>query len=202
MKNNRNISFKPKLLHIDEVGIERVKKEIKEGTASFELFVSDIARFSDLPITLKIKKKLLDCDWEFVMEIFRREFPFPKASDNFNLKAIGLDLDGLRRGFIRSNRLWKKYPYNLSDDGKLFIENMEELPDIKRYIFQTLSSKQNEALACAQNLKVCLEEMEEKGLLNIYNKSDIGNITSILAYGLDKKGELNFMPVWNKIREL
>ncbi len=95
-----------------------------------------------------------------VKEIIREGFQFPKATEQFNLDAQGINLD-------RLNSL-----SNIQNDGhKYLIEKSMVLPDPKHLKnleeqskVYTKNEKQNKALAIAENIKQSANDLIELGI--------------------------------------
>src|SRR5690554_5674075 len=86
----------PVLVRIDKVSIENTKNALQTKTDSLNKFIQLSETTLKATFTDKEKINLKDNGLTFIDEWIKPKFKFPEADYEFNLKALGLNIEPLR----------------------------------------------------------------------------------------------------------
>jgi len=124
---------------------------------------------------INYKLKLKENGSEFLTEFFKSKFLIPGATDEFNLKALNVDLPEL----LTHNKKGQWSPYNLKLNKQGLFEldgDPEQLQNCHTYVE---SEKQAEALKLAEDISELLNKACDMGYLkgeSIYLVKDMGDL--------------------------
>lgn len=168
------------LLHTDEKKILEINNDAKRYAKALNSVINYAEKVCDTKFTKEQKDNIRDNGIYGVYDYYRPHFPFPNASIDFNLQAMGVSLSPLIEFMSRiENRPnWRGLPIELTDSG--FYELIAEPNRAKLYYTYTQNDKQIEAYNLALKITDLINKAIDKGFIsnNIVHKiRDFGIIT-------------------------
>lgn len=154
--------YKGKLIYDDteksRATIESLEASAKQATENIER----VEKTTGLTFTLEEKKRLVSEGETPIMNRLREKFPFPNADDSFNLKAMGLELTGIKQPLAQLPYGFKHNGFYFDGKGAVKIEEskIDEIKVKNRYY--TKSPKQDEVFEMAESLAAYLNENMDK----------------------------------------
>lgn len=195
-------NFKPQFLFKDDIAMQKEEAKVIKGAKKLNDFIKRVE--STLALTLtNDKKEAIHADGlKPIYDDLKSNYPFPKASREFNLQALGLDLRALKRFYMSYNSVWSGYDYQLNKDG-IFEPTKETLKNANdRHIYYTTNNNQNLALKLAKELELMFSNVDDAGHLKKYNRNIIEDVTGLLEYSFDENKQLRIQPDFHYIRNL
>ncbi|HUH26657.1 hypothetical protein [Gelidibacter sp.] len=195
-------NFKPQFLFKDDVAMTKEETKVINGAKKLNDFINQIESTLSLTLTNREKEAIQANGLKPIYDDLKTKFPFPNASNEFNLQALGIDLKPLERLYIRSSAMWCDYNYQLNKEG-VFEATKEALKNaIDRHIYYTTNDNQNLALKLAKELELMFSNVETAGHLKKYNRNIIEEVTGLLEYSFDKNKQLRIQPDFYYIKNL
>lgn len=195
-------NFKPQFLFKDDVAMQKEKAKVIKGANKLNDFIKLIESTLTLTLTNDKKEAIHASGLKPIYDDLKSNYPFPKASREFNLQALGLDIRALERFYMKYNSTWSNYDYQLNKNG-IFEPTDEAINHaVERHIYYTVSEKQNEALKLARELELMFSNVETSGHLKKYNRNIIEDVTGLLEYSFDENKQLRIQPDFHYIRNL
>jgi hypothetical protein len=191
--------FKPVLIFTDEERTEKNLKQAENNCNQINEKLKSAIKYLGVEVSEKEQLEILENGVNSFLEIFRKQFQFPKATDDFNVKALGKEanfeqakkeVSGIDILFKSYGIVFKNGIVEISEPGKIAIEE-----NSKSY---TQNEKQNEVYDFAVDICKKLNEAHTLGFIDNSNKYQIENNFNILkipVYGQDK----SFIPNKNEI---
>lgn len=195
-------NFKPQFLFKDDVAMQKEKAKVIKGANKLNDFIKLIESTLTLTLTNDKKEAIHASGLKPIYDDLKSNYPFPKASREFNLQALGLDLRALEKFYMKYNSTWSDYDYQLNKDG-IFEPTKETLKTANdRHTYYTTNDNQNLALKLAKELELMFSNVETSGHLKKYNRNLIEDVTGLLEYSFDENKQLRIQPDFHYIRNL
>lgn len=180
------MSKKKILVHENKSRIQQLEKDLITATERVNEFARITAQVINRDLTDKELTEMIHSGKNFALNELKKDFPFPKAEDDFNLNAMGLiaDFRQLER-FERTNaKLWQQFDFT-AKNGKFGPEKVQPVIEAERYYADT--KEKQEVLEFAQEL---VEVWGKAKRLNIDPiLRDFVGAFSPLIYGFKPTGE-------------
>ena len=171
------------ILKQDLKAIEKAKDAVKRNADKLNTFIRMAERDLKTTFTPAQKKNINEEGIEFINSLVRSKYKFPDANQDFNEKALGMNLVPLRK-YYRANHLsWEKYSQKLTKDGVFVPVEVDGLPEVKRHTQYVENKKQEIALKQAKQLAKVLNRMQENEFITPYgHASEIEVVTKIVTW--------------------
>ena len=153
--------MKKVILTTNEHAIQEVHARANTAKKLLNQFIQKAEAEAKVKFSNEDKIQLKDNGSDFLTEYFKSKFPIPGATDEFNLQALNVDLNGL----LKHNRkdLWQAYNFKLTKNGFELEGEPEQLKDCYTYVE---TEKQAEALKLAEDLSKLLNKASDLGYLS------------------------------------
>ena len=186
----KKTEFKPILLHKDEKRIQNSLKQADENAEKLNAALEEALQFVDDNLTDSGKEALLKDGFKHAMELVRKNYQFPKADDDFNLKSIGKDPEPAKRALLSAPAWFSGFKYAVKG-GKVILsaEGREEI--VQRCCSYTEHEKQNEVYNDAKGICEVLNKAYVKGYIKADNQTPIQNGIALVKF---VGGESPFIP--------
>ena len=195
-------NFKPQFLFKDDVAMKKEETKVINGAKKLNDFIKQVESTLTLTLTNDKKEAIQANGLAPIYEDLKSNYPFPKASKEFNLQALGLDLRALEKFYMNYNSVWSAYNYQLNKDG-IFEPTKETLKNANdRHIYYTTNDNQNLALKLAKELELMFSNVDDAGHLKKYNRNLIEDVTGLLEYSFDENKQLRIQPDYYYIRNI
>ncbi|TXE18582.1 hypothetical protein ES692_05940 [Psychroserpens burtonensis] len=192
-------AFKPIFLFREDNKILRVKERIIRGANLLNKFIDETETALKLKLTDNEKIEIKDKGIRAIENRLKESFPFEKATLEFNLQALGLDIKPLQEFYAKNEALWSSFNYDLLDDLFKPVE-FEQYNQIKALSHYTTNIAQNELLSTAKKLSKTFDSLHDANLVNPDASGEIANITNLLiAKYID--GKVKIVPNLEFIRK-
>lgn len=180
MKTKKNLVFENKLR------INQLEKDLATATERLNEFARITAKVIGRDMTDDDLTELQHSGKNFALNELKKDFPFPKAEDEFNLNAMGLIGDFKQLGrFERTHaKEWQQFEFK-AKKGKFEPEKVQRIIEAERFYADT--EEKQEILEFAHELVVVWERARK---LNIYSGArDFASAFSPLIYSVKPTGE-------------
>lgn len=182
------------ILKQDLKAIEQAKLAIARNANKLNIFIEMAERELRTSFTTAEKINIREEGIEFINRIVKSRYHFPDASQEFNEKALGLNLKPLRAYYTSNHLLWERYYQEINKDGLFAPTDIENLPEVTRHTKYVENLKQEMALKQAKQLSRVLNKMQENGFITPYGHgAQIENVTDIVEFVV-KGSEAEFAP--------
>lgn len=186
------------LIRVDKNGIQRTKEGLQARADLLNKFVEVSERTLKTTFTDKEKIDLKDNGMAFVIEWLTPKFKFPDADRQFNLQALGIDLTPIEKYWNANRNRWTAINVEL-DNGKFFVPDIDNLPEIKKHFYYAKNERQEKAFKDALEICKALNKFLNKDFL-VHNKwYDVADGFEFVRYGTESgenihDGERKFYP--------
>lgn len=150
------------VISINEGQIRFAEVQGTKQAEKLNAFISEVEQEMEVSFNNKDKVNLKNKTDTFLIDYLRPEFQFKKATDDFNIQALGVDLGRLNDLHRQQCHEWNKYPYNIGEDG-LFVLDMETIRE-KNTKYATNEFQVN-ALNFAKDVIKLVERGVKEGIL-------------------------------------
>lgn len=174
------------LVFENKVRIAQLEKDLATATERINEFVEITAKVISRDLTDDDLTELQHSGKNFALNELKKDFPFPKAEDDFNLNAMGLigDFRQLERFEKTNHKLWRQFEFK-AKNGKFEAEKVQRIIEAERYYADTEEKK--EILEFAHEL---IEVWNKAKDLNINaGYKDFVGAFGPLIYGIKPTGE-------------
>ncbi len=167
--------MKKVILTTDQQAINEVYRQTDEAIELLNNFVNQAETVAKVKFSDMDKLSLMANGNEFLTNHFKSKFPIPGATDEFNLQALGVDLEGL----LKHNRqdVWQAFKLKLNLDKEFHLDgDPDQLEACYTYVE---TKKQAEALKLAEDSSDIFNQLCELGYLEnrlIHKVKDLGGL--------------------------
>lgn len=182
------------LISTDYERLEKTKKTITEQAARVNLFINTVESAIGEKLTDEQKEAAYRKGMHAVKEMLKGRYPYPDADEDFNLRALGINLKDAEECHRMYFGSWAKHKQALNSEGEFEVQDIENHPEVQYCYKYTQNKKQEEALKKAKKLSDLLNDLDNDGLLNPHSKHRISDVTSGLVKIEMKQGERKFRP--------
>lgn len=128
------LSKKGKLepIHIDEMRLNWEKEKLQRAEESLNKFVQVVQSVLGDLSAAKLKRLHLESN-EVVQEELASRFQFPNASDQFNLDALGIDVEPIYEARTNASE-WMKYSFKFEDGRFIADEDQAVFQQFYTYV--------------------------------------------------------------------
>lgn len=199
METLEKTDFKPILISEDRGRIEQTLEAAKKRALDINVKLRLAVAFLENEPTTEEKEQILNEGVEAFLKLFRKEFQFKNASDDFNIKALGKE-DSFKNIIneitgIDSN--FKSYDFNYEDNiVRLSNEGIKKIEE--SFKVYTRNEKQNEVFNYASNLCEMINKGFEDGYIDSQSKYQIANFIDIIKIPVYEQKK-DVIPVVNVI---
>lgn len=193
--------FTPVFLFQNEDRIKQAKENIERGSKHLNQFVALVENILNTKFDDNEKNELKKKEMAFIFDIVKPEFQFPKATEEFNLQALGIDLTPVKDFYNKHSHSWKNQHFNLIE-GEFMADEQLFKDEIEKFSYYTTNQRQNEALKIAEDLKAQFLKAEAAGLVSRFNQSDIYNVTELIEYSLNSQMKPGWQINYHYIKNL
>ena len=153
--------FKPEFLYVDKQAIEFKENNYKTNLSCLNKLIAESEIVLNRKLTTAEKNKMKNKGAEFVEVEVKKQFQFKNADENFNLEALGINIEPFRKA--SSFYLVEGYDADLVE-GK-FIPSEKQLNILtESSTIYTSNEKQKHALKIANTLIELIKDAEDLGL--------------------------------------
>lgn len=194
--------FKKQLMFKDEELIETSFREADRITDLLNASLEKAEILLDEELDQRTTLDIMEQGFPKVLELLRAKFAFPNATDEFNLKSMGMEerFEETKRAMVNTVALYRARAFNsldgsveLSGDGRTNIEEAGKL--------YTENEAQNDAFELSKAIARELNKVYEKGYVSSLDISQISRGIKIVKSITPGKGfEPNARAI-KKIRE-
>lgn len=193
--------FEPVFLYKDNFRIKQITERYEKGVKNLNNFVSIVEKNLSTTFDDDEKRQVKEKGMIFIIDRLRMEFQFPKATDDFNLQALGIDVRPLKEYYRKHAASWNPYQYDIVE-GEFKTSEKVLSHEVEKYYIYTKNDRQNEALQIAEDLKAQIIKAETAGLVSRFNQSDIRNVTELLEYSSNSQMKSEWQINYHFIRAL
>lgn len=145
------MSTKKVLVFENKSRIAQLEKDLIIATDKLNEFARMIAKIVSRELNDDELQELQHSGKNFALNELKKEFPFPKAEDEFNLNAMGLigDFRQLERFEKTHGNQWRQFEFK-ANNGKFETEKVQPIIEAERFYADT--KEKREILAFAQEL--------------------------------------------------
>ncbi|MEG9326550.1 hypothetical protein V6B16_01255 [Salinimicrobium catena] len=154
--------MKKQIIYTDHANIKKDNVQGKVQEKVLNDFITRAEEECKTTFTDEEKVELKNNAEGFLRAYLKKFYQFPNASDEFNIQALGVDLNSLTNQFKGKAKNWNKYPYQIKEG--LFTLDTEAIE--KRYTKYTSNEFQSDAVELANDLIKLVEKGIEKGIIN------------------------------------
>lgn len=173
------------LVRIDKIGIEHTKQGLQGRIDLLNKFIEITETTLKTSFTDDEKTNLKDNGLNFVDEWIKPKFKFPDAGYDFNLQALGLNLQPIINFWNANSKRWKNQPAEIFK-GKFVINNMDDLPEVKRHYYYAKSERQEKIYKDAKLICNSLNKLIDKGLIIEGKEKDISYGFNFVRFGTEQ----------------
>lgn len=180
------MSKKKILVFENKSRIQQLEKDLITATDRLNEFAEKTAEVISRDLTDDELQELQHTGKNFALTELKKDFPFPKAEDEFNLNAMGLiaDFRQLER-FERTNaKLWQQFEFK-AKSGKFGPEKVQPVIEAERYYADT--KEKQEVLEFAHELVEVWNKAKDLNI-NAGYKDFVGAFGPLI-YGIKPTGE-------------
>lgn len=137
------MSEKKILVFENELRINQLQKELILATDRLNEFAELVAKVISRDLTDDELTELIHSGKNFALNELKKDFPFPKAEDEFNLNAMGLigDFRQLERFERTHGNQWRQFEFK-AKNGKFEPEKVQRIIEAERYYADTEEKQQ------------------------------------------------------------
>jgi hypothetical protein len=173
--------FKQQLLYVNQDGINSHTTQTELGATALNGFVREAENVLKYKFTDKEKQALKSDGIAFIKNLLKSNFPFPNASEDFNLQSMGLtNVKNLYSNYERYSGSWIYFDYALTK-GVFEASRLEKDKTVQSFSYYTQNEKQNRVLELAEKMIVLFDEAEKLGVLNGHGRKHITNVFDVLT---------------------
>ncbi|WP_417237619.1 hypothetical protein [Bizionia sp.] len=173
------------LVRVDKVGIEHTKQGLKQRIDLLNKFVQLTETTLKTTFTDAEKINLKDNGLIFIDEWITPKFKFPEADKEFNLQALGLNFQPIISFWNANSKRWKNQPAEILK-GKFVINNVDDLPEVKRHYYYAKSERQEKIFKDAKLICNSLNKLIDKGLIIEGKEKDISYGFNFVRFGTEQ----------------
>ncbi|WP_339660010.1 hypothetical protein [Croceibacter atlanticus] len=122
---------------------------------------------------------------DFVYKELESKFPFKDAEEDFNYKALGIDVSRVKDAESKYLPFRNKYIFAL-DNGTFCIDEFINSKIYDKFNVYTENHKQNEALNICKKLEENFAEATELGIIDTSRMKFVNNITKAFKVDVDQ----------------
>lgn len=186
--------FQKQLLYKNQDGINAETTQIESGATALNGFISEAETVLRCKFTDKEKEALQSDGIGFIKNLVKAKFPFPDASEDFNLESMGLTkVKNLYSTYERNSGTWIYFDYTLTK-GVFEVSKKQKEKTIQSFSYYTQTERQNEVLALAEKMVLLFDEADNLGVLNGNGRQQITNVFDVLTIDVHPQiGEYRIM---------
>lgn len=161
------------LIYKDEKRLKEIYEMAGNAEKALNAFIEKAETVFKTEFSHDDRISLKDNGAEFMRNWIKQKYPFPEADDDFNQKALGIDIAPL----VKLPRTWQAYNFKLNEMGLFELDGEPE--QAKRYFYYADTPKKTKALAMAKKLSKLINEASELGFLEnrlLYQAREMGDI--------------------------
>jgi len=143
----------------DEKAIKAEQYKMVKASLDLNKFINESRRLLGSLTTDQMEKLRIE-KFTFLYAEVKKLFQFPKASDQFNLEALGIDLTKVKE-LSKSN--WNLYDHEI-DSGVYMLS--DEQPQISKHYKYADTEAKRQALRIANGLVDLVNDLERIGILH------------------------------------
>ena len=154
-----------KLIYVDET---KIKTSYSLGTKQQGIlndFIKECEKECRTSFNDEEKLQLKKNAGNFLKEWVKPQFQFPHATDEFNVQALGIDIDTLTRKGYTQGKEWNKYPYLLEEGQFIY----DEQSVIDKHTHYAENEFQEDCVEIANELLATIEKGIALGVLSKYD---------------------------------
>ncbi|MET3730705.1 hypothetical protein [Moheibacter stercoris] len=180
------MSTKKVLVFENKVKIQNLEKEVLTATDKLNEFTELVAKIINRDMTDDELQELNRSGKNFALNELKKDFPFPKAEDEFNLNAMGLiaEFRQLERFEKTHGKEWRQFEFK-AKNGKFEPEKIQPIIEAERFYADTKEKQQ--ILAFAQELVEVWDKAKRLNLDPIFR--DFVGAFEPLIYSIKPTGE-------------
>lgn len=180
------MSTKKVLVFQNKVKIQNLEKEVLTATDKLNEFAELVAEIINRDLTDKELTEMIHTGKNFALNELKKDFPFPKAEDDFNLNAMGLinDFKQLERFEKTHGKEWQQFDFT-AKKGKFEPQKVQRIIEAERFYADT--EEKQEILEFAHELVEVWNKA--KGLNINAGARDFVGAFSPLIYSVKPTGE-------------
>lgn len=186
-------AVKQTLVRVDKTAINHTKEAIKNRVDLLNKFIDLSETTVKTKFTDKEKTSLKDEGINFVKQWLKPKFKFSDADEAFNLQALGIDLKEIQNYWNKNRKRWIGLNVEMHN-GKFAINNLDDLPEVKRHYYYAKNERQEKALKEAMEVCNALNELLDKGLITGIPK-DLCNGFKNIRYGTETNIQDSKLPI-------
>lgn len=152
---------KPELLYVNKENLRIQKVALIRAESDLNRLVNETERALNKLLSDEEKELVKNQGVKYVKEQIKTRYPFPNATEDFNLTALGIDLEKIDK-YKAMN--WAPYQFELDADG-LYVAN-EYQESFKSVYYYADTPKKVKLLKLAKKI---VKLSEEAALLNAFN---------------------------------
>ncbi|WP_027880400.1 hypothetical protein [Mesoflavibacter zeaxanthinifaciens] len=151
----------------DEKSIKQEKSNMVTASLNLNRFVKEARSVLGGKLSEEQMIKLKDEKFNYLEKEVKKLFQFPNASDEFNLNALGISIEPLRK----YNRVyWKGYEYDIIDEEFVL---KEDQPILERYYAYADNTQKKEMLRIANTI---VEAFRDARTIGMVRKDYLANV--------------------------
>ena len=151
----------------DEKSIKQEKSNMVTASLNLNRFIKEARSILGGKLSEEQMIKLKDEKFNYLEKEVKKLFQFPNASDEFNLNALGISIEPLRK----YNRVyWKGYEYDIID-GEFVLK--EDQPILERYYAYADNTQKKEMLRIANTI---VEAFRDARTIGMVRKDYLANV--------------------------
>lgn len=180
------MSTKKVLVFENKLRINQLEKDLITATEQLNEFAEMTAKIINRELDDDELSELIHKGKNFALTELKKDFPFPKAEDDFNLNAMGLinDFKQLERFERTHSKEWRQFEFK-AKKGKFEPQKVQPIIEAERHYADT--EEKQEILEFAQELVEVWNKA--KGLnINAGYKDFVGAFEPLI-YGIKPTGE-------------
>lgn len=180
------MSKKKILVHENKSRIQQLEKDLVTATEQLNEFVEMTAKIVNRELDDDELSELIHKGKNFALNELKKDFPFPRAEDDFNLNAMGLigDFRQLERFEKTHGNQWRQFDFK-AKSGKFEPEKVQRIIEAERYYADT--KEKQEVLEFAHELVEVWNKAKKLNLDPIL-RDFVGAFEPII-YGIKPTGE-------------
>lgn len=152
----------PELLWVDEKNLNKEQIKLLRSQTALNNFIKECKNVLKSELSDELKHKLRDLKINALIVELKKQFPFPNATDDFNLQSLGVDLNNAKR--ISSSEDWELFRFDLSENGDFIGSEDQKMFD--QYYYYVTSEHRKKTLELAKRLVDLSNDANKAGLLD------------------------------------
>jgi len=175
--------FEKRLLKIDTSRIENAKRYAFNALKAYDAVLPKIAVAIKRDITPEDMKLISKGGDSFIVEFYKPQFPFPNAPFDFNMQALGINVQPVIDLMQNLNPL--HYDVDIIDN-KLSVSESQQQQFVEDATTYTVNEKQNEILDLIEVVSDAFVKFGEVGFAGRFDIVNIGRACRLLDVKNDK----------------